>query len=102
MFEPPGTTEIRIIPPAEICFRPKPGKSLWPIYSYAAKWDEESAEYKGAPIETGLDLPEPLKSRIAEVYIGAYRLVGLRDYGRVDVRVTADGTPDVIEVKPKP
>jgi D-alanine-D-alanine ligase len=102
MYEPPGTTEIRIIPPAEICFRPEPGESLWPIYSYAAKWDEESPEYKAAPIETGLELPEPLKTRVAEVCTGAYRMVGLRDYGRVDVRVTADGTPHVIEVNPNP
>ena len=28
--------------------------------------------------------------------------MGLRDYGRVDVRVTADGTPHVIEVNPNP
>ena len=102
MYEPPGTAEIRIIPPAEICFRPQRGEAFWPIYTYAAKWDEESPEYKAAPIETGLDLPEPLKSRVAEACTAAYRLVGLRDYGRVDVRVTADGTPNVIEVNPNP
>lgn len=102
MFEPPGTTEVRVVPPAEVCFRPQAGEALWPIYSYAAKWDEASPEYRAAPIETGLDLPEPLKTRATDVCTRAYRLVGLRDYGRVDVRVTPDGTPYVIEVNPNP
>ena len=47
-------------------------------------------------------LPDDLARRIAEICIAAYRLVGLRDYGRVDVRVTPEGRPFVLEVNPNP
>jgi D-alanine-D-alanine ligase len=98
----PGSPELIVVPPAEVEFDAVEGRSLWPIYSYSAKWDEESIEYKSRPIRTALTLPDPLNSRITEVCCAAYRLMGMQDYGRVDVRLTADDQIFVIEVNPNP
>ena len=93
---------LRIIPPAELRFEYPPGQKLWPIYSYEAKWNEQSVEYKSIPLDCGITLPSPLAERVTEICTTAYRLTGMRDYARVDLRVTGDGEPFVIEVNPNP
>jgi D-alanine-D-alanine ligase len=104
LFEQPdirgGRNNIRVVPPTEIRF--EAGPDYWPIYSYEGKWNEQSYEYKSTPLDTAIKLESPLAERVAEVCIAAFRLVGMRDYGRVDVRVTPDGTPHVLEVNPNP
>jgi D-alanine-D-alanine ligase len=95
-----GCRIIRVVPPTEIRFEAGPG--YWPIYSYEGKWNEHSHEYKKTPLDTGITLESPLAERVAEVCTAAYRLIGMRDYGRVDLRVTPDGTPHVLEVNPNP
>jgi D-alanine-D-alanine ligase len=90
----------RAIPPSEIRF--ESGSDYWPIYTYEGKWNEQSIEYKKTPLDPTVNLPGPLAARVNEACIAAYRLVGMRDYGRVDVRVTPDGQPFVIEVNPNP
>jgi D-alanine-D-alanine ligase len=47
-------------------------------------------------------LERELGDRVAEVCEAAYRLLGMRDYARVDLRVTAAGQPYVLEVNPNP
>lgn len=103
MFDEPttdGQSIVRVVPPTEIRFEAGPG--YWPIYSYEGKWNEQSHEYKSTPLDTAITLTGALAERVAEVCTAAYRLMGLRDYGRVDVRVTPDGTPYVLEVNPNP
>ena len=70
--------------------------------TYEAKWNEHSAEYLATPLDTGITLPAPLMERVSEVCRAAYRLIGLRDYGRVDVRITPEGDPFILEVNPNP
>jgi D-alanine-D-alanine ligase len=102
LFDDPADGRLTVTPAAEIVFEFAPGETYWPIYSYPAKWDTESAEYLGSKPVGGLTLPSPLRERVEEMCTAAYRLVGLRDYGRVDLRVTPAGEPFVIEVNPNP
>lgn len=106
VYEEPGdgptVDRLRVVPLAEIRFEYEKDEKFWPIYSFKAKWDEHSAEYKGTPLDTGLTLPSPLMEQVCDVARSAYQLVGLRDYGRVDVRITADGRPFILEVNPNP
>jgi D-alanine-D-alanine ligase len=94
----PGPT---VLPVAEIAFTPDaPG--LWPVYTFTAKWDEASAEYKHAPVVAPVKLPADLFGRVADIAVRAYRVLGCRDYARLDVRLDADGTVRVLEVNPNP
>ena len=106
VFEEPGdgpaANRLRVVPLAEIRFEYKDDEALWPIYSYAAKWNEDSHEYRATPLDTGLTLPSPLMEQVTQVCCAAYSLVGLRDYGRVDIRLTPDGRPFILEVNPNP
>ena len=94
-----GGPEPDVLPLSEIDF------SLLPpgaprLVCYRAKWDLESAECKGTVPRTDPDLPDALRSRIRDAARAAFRIAGLRDYGRVDLRVSADGVPWVIDVNP--
>ena len=69
------------------------------IVSFEGKWVESSVEYAGTkPVPC--DLPPALAARVAEAARGAWDALELRDYGRVDIRLAADGIPYVIDVNP--
>lgn len=96
-----GEQDVFVLPLAEISFRDRPG-NWWPIYSYAAKWHEESSEYQSTPLQAPILLPDDWTDRIIDISKRAYRLLNCRDYARVDLRVTADGEPYILEVNPNP
>jgi D-alanine-D-alanine ligase len=69
------------------------------IVSFEGKWVEGSVDYKGTrPVPCAV--PPATRRRIEEVALAAFSALELRDYGRVDVRLSADGTPWVIDVNP--
>jgi D-alanine-D-alanine ligase len=91
------------IPLCEIRFSDKHfGDGRWPIYSYEAKWNMSSDEFKNTPLATVVEVSPDWSERIRHDALQAYRLVGLRDCGRVDLRVTEDGRPFILEVNPNP
>lgn len=69
------------------------------IVGYAAKWLEGTPEYRDTATAPAV-LDPALADRIREVARSAFAALGCRDYGRVDLRVTAAGEPYVIEVNP--
>jgi D-alanine-D-alanine ligase len=70
------------------------------IVSFEGKWVEDSVEYLGTrPVPCG-ELTPAARARITEVALGAFAALELTDYGRVDIRLTADGVPYVIDVNP--
>ncbi len=46
------------------------------------------------------DLPMAVAARVRRVAADAFRAVGVRDYGRVDVRLASTGVPYVVDVNP--
>jgi D-alanine-D-alanine ligase len=62
-----------------------------------AKWNERSIEYKHTNAVVA-DIPDELKARLQKVALDAYRALRVRDYGRVDLRLTDSGDIYVIEV----
>ena len=94
--------ELFSVPLAELRFAYSAGQPYWPIYSYEAKWNEKSPEFQGTPIDSGVVLDSGPMDTVRRAAVEAYKLVGLRDYGRIDLRVSEDGTPYILEVNPNP
>lgn len=91
-----GNGQPTAFPPIELDFSGLPDGSL-KVLDSAAKWDEKSDRYKGTKSVIA-DLPADLCARVQKVAIDAYRAVRVRDYGRVDIRLTDGGEIYVIEV----
>jgi D-alanine-D-alanine ligase len=68
------------------------------VYSLEVKRDwEEEVQYHVPPRQ-----PAELVAQIEGIALAAYRSLGCRDVGRVDVRLGADGEPRFLEVNPLP
>jgi D-alanine-D-alanine ligase len=96
-----GEPAPRMLPLAEIVFDERDA-SYWPIYSYDAKWREGTHEWEATPLISPVHLAPPLMERLGDICCRAFRLVGCRDYARVDVRMTASGEFFILEVNPNP
>jgi D-alanine-D-alanine ligase len=93
-----GNESPRVLPLSEINFR-HIANPFARIVSFRAKWVPTSEEYLKTPPTCPARVSESLKARIEDVARRAYQAMGLRDYGRVDVRVK-EGIPYVLEVNP--
>jgi D-alanine-D-alanine ligase len=97
-----GFLGSEVLPLSEISFERMPA-GYWPIVSYAAKWAEGSPEYVGTDPVCPARVDPALADRIITVARRAWEVLGGGEgYGRVDLRVAADGTPYVLEVNPNP
>lgn len=83
-------------PPVEMDFSGLP-EGAPRVLDSKAKWAKNSAEYKGTK-SVMADLPDELRARLQKVALDAYRALRVRDYGRVDLRLTETGEVYVIEV----
>jgi D-alanine-D-alanine ligase len=91
-----GNQEPKAFPPVEMDFSDMPeGKPH--VLGAKAKWDEKSAEYKGTKAVVA-DIPDELRAKLQDVAVAAYRALRVRDYGRIDLRLTEAGDVYVIEV----
>jgi D-alanine-D-alanine ligase len=72
------------------------------IITYAGKWDENHVDYAGTKPVPLRDADPALCAAIEDAARGAWSATGLRDYGRVDLRIDAQGRPWVIDVNPNP
>ncbi len=93
-----GNENPRVMPLSEINFR-RIHNPFARIVSFRAKWVPSSPEYLKTPPTCPARVGDAVKARIEDVARRAYLAMGLRDYGRVDIRVR-NGTPYVLEVNP--
>jgi D-alanine-D-alanine ligase len=91
--------EPQVFPFFEIDFSDLPA-DLPKIVSFEGKWVEDSVEYKGTKPVRCEGLSDETRALIAKTALTAFHAVGLRDYGRVDIRLSANGVPYVIDVNP--
>ena len=96
-----GTGDPVVLPFAEIEFTQSEAKT-WPVYTFTAKWDELSDEYKNAPVRVGVSIAPGIQAKLESVTRRAYHLLAARDYARVETRVTPDGDVFVLELNPNP
>jgi D-alanine-D-alanine ligase len=95
-----GNMEPLALPPIEADFSGLP-EGTPHVYDRSAKWEEDSAAYKGMKTAVAT-LPDELRARLQRVSLDAYRALRVRDYGRVDLRMTESGEIYVLEVNASP
>jgi D-alanine-D-alanine ligase len=96
-----GNDDPQALPPMEFDFSmfDRAGDR---IYTYDWKFDQNSRGY----LEIKMPCPAPedkphWRARIEAVAVQAYKLIGLRDYGRFDMRMLGD-EPQILDVNPNP
>jgi D-alanine-D-alanine ligase len=77
-------------------------KGMPKIASQEVKFEKETEAYKLTKSGIAEDLDEETVTRLSEIAIKAYRAVRLRDYGRIDMRISSKGEIYVIEANPNP
>jgi D-alanine-D-alanine ligase len=93
--------DAKVLPIVGMNFASLPEGAL-PIYGYEAKWIWDRPERPLKMFDCPANIDESLTREIERVTLEAYRVLGCRDWSRIDVRLDADGMPSVVEVNPLP
>ena len=93
--------ELEYLPPAEIVF-PEETPGYWPILTYDGKWRPGTPEFDNTPPKCPADLTPATARKLGTIAMKAYRMLGCRDYARVDLRMRPNGRPYILEVNPNP
>jgi D-alanine-D-alanine ligase len=92
-----GGKRLRLMPLAEVHYDDMPPE-IPPIMSYAAKWIENTLEYKKTSILCPATVEPDLARQLNDIAMRAFRAVRAWGYGRVDIRLDESGSPRVLEV----
>jgi D-alanine-D-alanine ligase len=95
---PAAINTPRVLSPSEIVFGGLP-EGHPPIVTFSSKWDPGVSTFTGITSVPAVLRPPELR-RVAALARRAFEVLGLRDYGRVDMRLDARGVPYVIDVNP--
>jgi D-alanine-D-alanine ligase len=91
----------RVLPLVGMNFAALPDGAL-PVYGYEAKWVWDRPENPLEIFECPARIGRALQREIEKTVLDAYRVLGCRDWSRIDVRLDAAGVPNVVEVNPLP
>jgi len=91
----------KILPLSEIDFTGLPN-GLPKIVTYEGKWIEGSDYYNHTKPVCPAKLNKNIKSKIERIALQSYNVMNCRDYARVDIRLSKENVPYVIEVNPNP
>lgn len=94
--------DLRVLPLSRTIFDKMP-QGMWNIYSYDAKWS--AVEFKKEFVteqRPPKNVSHKLLSLISEIALDTYTILDCHDYGRVEIKLDADGNPHVLELNPNP
>ncbi len=94
-----GNGKLYTLPIAELDY------GDWPTYQrflhFDAKWNPDAPEYQTMYVRCPADVDTEMAAKIERVARQTYKVMGCRDYARVDMRLH-HGEPHVLEVNPNP
>jgi D-alanine-D-alanine ligase len=93
--------EATVLPIVGMNFETLP-KGALPIYSFDAKFVWDRPENPLDIFQCPARITRELQASIERVTLDAYRVLGCRDWARIDVRLDSSGVPNVLEVNPLP
>ena len=90
-----------VLPIAEIDFGKMP-RGRWRIVTYQSKWHPGSVDDVGGVPRCPAKLPAKVAAEARRVALKAWQISGGFGYGRVDMRIDAEGQPWILEVNANP
>ncbi len=96
-----GNKRPIVLPISEIDFSGLP-EDYPKIVTYDAKWLNGSVEYEGTKGVCPAILSPDVEELVKRTALKSYKLLGCRDYARVDMRLSQNNKPYVLEVNPNP
>ncbi len=96
-----NSPDVQILPPVEIRFDALPSEAN-PLYSYEAKWIWDVPEKPLEIFHCPAKIETTLLRQIEEICRRTVEVLECRDWGRIDLRLDAQGVPHVLEVNPIP
>ena len=94
-------SEARVLPIVAMNFGALPHGAV-PIYGFEAKWIWDRHDQPLDIFACPAPVTDVMRVAMERVVLRAYRVLGCRDWARVDVRLDADGVPNIVEVNPLP
>ena len=96
-----GNENPEVLPMVELDLSKLP-KGTPKIAGQEVKWATETEAYKVTKSAPAEDLDEATTKRLSDTALSAYQALKLRDYGRIDMRLSKKGEVFVIEANPNP
>jgi D-alanine-D-alanine ligase len=96
-----GNHRLTVFPPREIFFEQVP-EDAPKFATFHAKWNDAYRKKWGIKNAAAGPLPEKAEENLATLARKIYRLLKIRGFGRIDVRLTPAGEVFVIEANPNP
>jgi D-alanine-D-alanine ligase len=96
-----GNRKLTVLPPREIFFHDVP-EDTPKFATFKAKWDDTYRKKWGIQNGPATELPAGVDEKLARLARKVYRVLKIRGFGRVDVRLTPAGEVVVIEANPNP
>lgn len=93
--------DAEVLPIVEIKLSELP-KELAPIYSYEAKWIVDTRDKPLNIFSCPAQIDESLQEKITNIALRTYKVLRCRDWSRIDIRLDANGEPNIIEINPLP
>lgn len=93
-----GNRRLTVLPPRECIFPSQQGPSL---LTYRVKWNKQHRKKWNIEF-THADIQMDILKKISRICKKVYRILHLRDYGRIDLRLTPENRVVVLEVNPNP
>jgi D-alanine-D-alanine ligase len=96
-----GKNGLRALPPSIVDYSKMP-EGHPPVLTFEAKWAPDSEVYKKSPTVCPAPVEPALTKRIQDLALKSAEAIGIRGYGRVDMREDGEGNLMVLEVNPNP
>lgn len=95
-----GNKKLTVFPPRELFFRKwKQGPRF---ATYRVKWDEKFRKKRGLRNGLAWKLSPSLEKEMQDYAKKAFKLLGMKGYGRIDFRMREDGEIYFLEANPNP
>jgi D-alanine-D-alanine ligase len=95
-----GNERLQVFPVWEMSFAKMP-ENRWRIATERVKWSTKYQVRHGIMTDVA-DLPADIYGRVQHLAKRVYRALDLNGYARIDLRLSADGRPFVLEANPNP